>query len=335
MTVLAGDVGGTKTRLALCERTEPRTRHALDDRSVAEFESNSAPSLEEIVRGFLERHNAAGRIEAACIGVPGPVVGGAVRATNLPWVIEERAFGENLGIKKVRLVNDHAATAAVLPLLEPADLITLHPGRKDRECRVFAILAPGTGLGQAYSVLGADGRHHPFPSEGGHVEFAPKDELEFGLLKYLQEKLNKRVSLERVLSGPGIMNIYSFLRDRSYCDAPEALRAEIAAAPTPAAVVTDHGLKGTLPICVQTLDIFARLLGSQAGDLVLTYLSTGGLFLGGGIPPKVAVKLQEGATVEAYLRKGRLSPLVEMTPLHIIKNDRTALLGAAAIAESL
>jgi glucokinase len=335
MTILAGDVGGTKTRLALCERTEPRTRHALDDRSVAEFESNSALSLEEIVRGFLERHNAAGRIEAACIGVPGPVVGGAVRATNLPWVIEERAFGENLGIKKVRLVNDHAATAAVLPLLEPADLITLHPGRKDRECRVFAILAPGTGLGQAYSVLGADGRHHPFPSEGGHVEFAPKDELEFGLLKYLQEKLHKRVSIERVLSGPGIMNIYSFLRDRSYCDAPEALRAEIAAAPTPAAVVTDHGLKGTLPICVQTLDIFARLLGSQAGDLVLTYLSTGGLFLGGGIPPKVAVKLQEGATVEAYLRKGRLSPLVEMTPLHIIKNDRTALLGAAAIAESL
>jgi glucokinase len=335
MTILAGDVGGTKTRLALCERTEPRTRHALDDRSVVEFKSNSAPSLEEIVRGFLERHNAAGRIEAACIGVPGPVVGGAVRTTNLPWVIEERAFGENLGIKKVRLVNDHAATAAVLPLLEPADLITLHPGRKDRERRVFAILAPGTGLGQAYSVLGADGRHHPFPSEGGHVEFAPKDELEFGLLKYLQEKLHKRVSIERVLSGPGIMNIYSFLRDRSYCDAPEALRAEIAAAPTPAAVVTDHGLKGTLPICVQTLDIFARLLGSQAGDLVLTYLSTGGLFLGGGIPPKVAVKLQEGATVEAYLRKGRLSPLVEMTPLHIIKNDRTALLGAAAIAASL
>jgi glucokinase len=263
------------------------------------------------------------------------VVGGSVRATNLPWVIEERAFGENLGIPKVRLVNDHAATAAALPLLEPEDLITLHPGREDRERRVFAILAPGTGLGQAYSVLGADGRHHPFPSEGGHVEFAPKDELEFDLLKYLQEKLRKRVSIERVLSGPGIMNIYTFLRDRSYCDEPEPLRAEIAAAPTPAAVVTDHGLKGTHPICVQTLGIFARLLGSQAGDVVLTYLSTGGLFLGGGIPPKVAAKLQEGGTVEAYLRKGRLSPLVEMTPLHIIKNNRAAMLGAAAIAASL
>ena len=219
------------------------------DRSAADFGSRSAASLEAIVREFLERNNAAGRVEAACIGLPGPVVRGTVRATNLPWVIEERAFGENLGIPKVRLVNDHAATAAALPLLKPEDLITLHPGREERERRVFAVLAPGTGLGQAYSVLGADGRHHPFPSEGGHVEFAPKDELEFDLLKYLQEKLRKRVSIERVLSGPGIMNIYSFLRDRSYKEEPEALRAEIAAAPVPAAVVSGHGLSGKYSIC--------------------------------------------------------------------------------------
>jgi glucokinase len=235
----------------------------------------------------------------------------------------------------VRLVNDHAATAAALPLLKSEDLITLHPGREERERRVFAVLAPGTGLGQAYSVRDADGRFHAFPSEGGHVEFAPKDALEFDLLKYLQEKLHKRVSIERVLSGPGIMNIYSFLRDRSRCEEPEALRAEIAAAPTPAAVVSGHGLSGKYSICSMALDIFARLLGSQAGDVVLTYLSTGGLFLGGGIPPKVAAKLQEGGTVEAFLKKGRLSPLVEMTPLHVIKNDRAAMLGAAAIAASL
>ena len=335
MTILAGDVGGTKTRLALYERTGSAGLFALERQVLADFESRSAPSLEEIVREFLGRHHATGRIEAACIGLPGPVVGGSVRATNLPWVIEERAFGENLGIKKVRLVNDHAATAAALPLLGPEDLITLHPGREERERRVFAILAPGTGLGQAYSVLGADGRHHPFPSEGGHVEFAPKDEIEFDLLKYLKDKLRKRVSIERVLSGPGILNIYSFLRDRSHCEEPEALRAEIVAAPIPAAVITAHGLRGTYPICIRALDIFARLLGSQAGDVVLTYLSTGGLFLGGGIPPKVAAKLQEGGTVEAYLRKGRLSPLVEMTPLHIIKNNRAAMLGAAAIAASL
>jgi len=335
MAILTGDAGGTRTRLALHEPQGMTHRRALDPIVMEVLESASAPSLEEIVRGFLERNPIKGRIEAACIGVPGPVLEGSVRATNLPWLIDEKLFGERLGIPKVRLVNDHAATAAALPLLAPDDLITLHAGRAERECRIFAILAPGTGLGQAYSVLGNDGRHHPFPSEGGHVEFAPKDELEFELLKYLKEKLRKRVSVERVLSGPGIMNIYSFLRDRSYGDEPKELRDEIAAAPVPAAVVSGHGLSGKYPICSRALDIFARVLGSQAGDVVLTYLSTGGVYLGGGIPPKVAAKLQAGGTVAAYFQKGRLSPLVEMTPLHIIKNDRAALLGAAAIAASL
>jgi glucokinase len=310
-------------------------RQALEPIAMEALESASAPSLEDIVRGFLERNPIRGRIEAACIGVPGPVLEGSVRATNLPWLINEKSFGEKLGIPKVRLVNDHAATAAALPLLAPEDLITLHPGLEERERRVFAVLAPGTGLGQAYSVLGTDGRHHPFPSEGGHVEFAPKDEIEFDLLNYLRDKLRKRVSIERVLSGPGILNIYSFLRDRSHCDEPEALRAEITAAPVPVAVVSAHGLSGKYAICSMALDIFARVLGSQAGDVVLTYLSTGGVFLGGGIPPKVAAKLQAGGTVAAYLQKGRLSPLVEMTPLYIINNDRAALLGAAALAANL
>lgn len=335
MAILTGDAGGTHTRLALHEPQGMTHRRALEPTVMEVVQSSSAPALEEIVRGFLERNPIKGRMEAACIGVPGPVWGGAVHATNLPWIIEERGFGEKMGIPKVRLVNDHAATAAALPLLGAEDLITLHPGQEERERRVFAILAPGTGLGQAYSVLGDDGRHRPFPSEGGHVEFAPKDEIEFDLLNYLRDKLRKRVSIERVLSGPGIMNIYSFLRDRSYGEEPAALRDEIAAAQVPAAVVSGYGLSGKYVICSMALDIFARVLGSQAGDVALTYLSTGGVFLGGGIPPKVAAKLQEGGTVAAYLRKGRLSPLVEMTPLHIIKNDRAALLGAAAIATSL
>jgi glucokinase len=335
MTILAGDVGGTNTRLALYEKTAPGDRLAREPLLISVFDSTSAPSLEQIVQSFLDRNQAAGRVDAACIGIPGPVVRGTVRATNLPWVLAESAFGEKLGIPKVRLVNDHAATAAALPLLHADEVITLHPGREGRERKVFAVLAPGTGLGQAYLVLGPDGRYHPFPSEGGHVEFAPKDDLEFQLLGYLKAKLGKRVSIERVLSGPGIMNIYSFLRDRAYCDEPGALREEITAAAAPAAVVTDHGMRATYPICIKTLDVFAKLLGSKAGDVVLTYLSTGGLFLGGGIPPKVAGKLKEGGTVEAYLRKGRLAPLVEMTPLQVIKNDRVGLLGAAAIAAAL
>jgi len=332
MYILAGDAGGTKTRLALYEQTGLAGRKALECTAIANFDSKSAPYLEEIVRGFLERHDAVGRISAACIGIPGPIVFGTVRATNLPWQIEEASFAEKLGIPRVRLVNDHVATAAAIPLLGPEELEVLHPGREDRERRVFALLAPGTGLGQACLYLDNDGLAHPLPSEGGHVEFAPKDELEFDLLKYLKGTLKTRVSIERVLSGPGLVNIYSFLRDSYGCVEPESLREELALARHPAAVITGHGMEGRFPICVRTLDIFARLLGSRAGDVVLTYLSTGGLYLGGGIPPKVLGKLREGGLLGAYLGKGRLSSLVESTPLQVILDDRAALLGAAFIA---
>jgi glucokinase len=331
MSLLAGDVGGTKTRLAIYDRAGD----AFELRHMAVYESSASPTLETVVQAFLGEHPPAQPIEAACFGIPGPVVRGLVRTTNLPWVLEERSLAANLNVPKIRLVNDLAATAAALPLLGPADLITLHPGLQEREREVYAVVAPGTGLGQAFLIRGAGGRYHSFPTEGGHVEFAPKDELEFDLLTYLQSRLRKRVSVERVLSGPGILNIYAFFRERRNLEEPEALREEIASAPAPAAVVSEHGLKGTHDICVQALDLFARLLGSHAGDAVLTYLSTGGMFLGGGIPPKLAAKLQEGGTVAAYLHKGRLSPMVAMTPLHVIRDDRAALLGAASIAAAL
>jgi len=335
MNILAGDAGGTKTRLALYQQTGPTGRHELKRVVDADFDSKSAPSLEMIVRQFLESHNCVGAINAACIGVPGPIVRGTVRATNLPWWIEEEGFAANLGIPRFRLVNDHVATSASIPLLGPEDTAVLHPGLDDREKRVFALLAPGTGLGQAYLLLDEHGRCYPFPSEGGHVEFAPRDELEFDLLKYLHDKLRSRVSVERVLCGPGLVNIYSFLRDRSHCEEPDSLREEMAAARHPAAVISGYGLSGRFPICVRTLDIFAGLLGSRAGDVVLDYLSNGGLYLGGGIPPKILGKLREGRTVEAFLRKGRLSPLVESTPLRVILEERAALLGAASIAAGL
>ncbi len=335
MNILAGDAGGTKTRLALYRQTGPPDWHDLECLAVTDFESRSALSLEALVREFLERQDSVGRIKAACIGVPGPIVHGTVRATNLPWQIEENAFAGNLGIPRFRLVNDHVATAAAIPLLRPDDTAVLHPGLQDREMRIFALLAPGTGLGQAYLMLDEHGRCYPFPSEGGHVEFAPRDELEFDLLKYLLGRFRSRVSIERVLSGPGLVNIYSFLRDRSYCEEPESLREEIEVSRHPAAVISGYGMSGRFPICVRTLDIFAGLLGSRAGDVVLNYLSTGGLFLGGGIPPKILGKLREGRTVDAYLRKGRLSPLVESTPLRVILDERAALLGAASIAAGL
>ncbi len=335
MKILAGDAGGTKTRLALYRVSNLIARDSFKCTAVTDFESGSEGSLEAIVRAFLEMHDCVGRVRAACIGVPGPIVHGTVRATNLPWQIEEKAFAADLGIAAFKLVNDHVATAAAMPLLGPDDTAVLHPGLEDREKRVFALLAPGTGLGQAYLLLDEHGRHRPFPSEGGHVEFAPRDELEFDLLKYLRGKLGSRVSIERVLSGPGLVNIYTFLRDRSYCEEPDSLREETAASRQPAAVISGHGISGRYPICVRALDIFAGLLGSRAGDVVLTYLSTGGIYLGGGIPPKILGKLREGKTVEGYLRKGRLSPLVESTPLRVILDDRAALLGAASIAAGL
>jgi glucokinase len=335
MNILAGDAGGTNTRLALYEWTPPRGRNSLKCRSVSVFDSRSAPSLAEIVRRFLDQHVSTGRIEAACIGLPGPIVAGTVRATNLPWLIVEKELAGNLGISRFRLVNDHVATAAAIPLLGPDDTAVLHPGLEDREKRVFALLAPGTGLGQAYLWVDEQDCIHPFPSEGGHVEFAPRDALEFDLLNYLLDKFRSRVSIERVLCGPGLVNIYSFLRDRRYHEEPDSLRNEIAASRHPAAIISAYGMSGRFPICVRALDIFAGLLGSRAGDVVLTYLCTGGMYFGGGMPPKILGKLREGGVVDAYLRKGRLSPLVESTPLRVILDDRAALLGAASIAAGM
>lgn len=336
MAILAGDVGGTKTRLALYQDTESSAATLPELHVVQDFDSRAAPSLEELVLEFLGRHSSVGSIDSACFGIPGPVVGGRVHTTNLPWLLEETSLAANLKIPMLRLVNDLAATAAAVPFLRDEQLQVLHPGSDDRDRRLHAVLAPGTGLGQAFLYRDEGGRYHPFPSEGGHVNFAPSDNVEFALLEYLRVKFPRRVSVERVVSGPGLHNIYCFLRDTQRCEEPSALAEEIRAAEHPAAVIGERGSAGKYEICVRALEILAGALGSHAGNTVLTYLSTGGLFLGGGIPPKIAGKLKEGGTLSAYLNKGRLSPLVQSTPLRIIMDDRAALHGAAAIArESL
>ncbi len=330
--LLAGDVGGTNTRLALYARGDAGEDPGLKCLVLHSFASNSEATLEAIIQRFLAKEAAGRPVAAACFGVPGPVLKGTVRLTNLPWHMEENTLSKALGIDRVRLVNDHVATAAALPLLSGPDLLPLYAGNEERERHTFAILAPGTGLGQACLHVDAQGRLHPIASEGGHVAFSPTCEIQVALLSYVRRKLERRVSYEQILSGAGIQAIYAFLRDSGRWDEPAALREELKSAADRAALISEHALQGSYPICVRTMDIFAAILGARAGDLVLNYLATGGIFLGGGISQKIAEYLRQGCMLDAYRDKGRLSYLVEATPLSIIMHEHPAVLGAAAIA---
>ena len=324
--ILAGDAGGTKTRLAIYTADEGKFVRGQTET----FQSAGQRSLEEVIQIFLTKHRVS--VAGACIGVPGPVVRGEAKTTNLPWLVRETAISSSLGIPKVMLVNDLAATAAAIPYFSTADLVTLHEGSLTGAESIFAVLAPGTGLGQAF-LLNDRKAHHVFPSEGGHVDFAPSSEIEEELLRYLKKTFS-RVSYERVLSGPGLVNIYTFLKEGRAMQEPESLGRRLKDG-NPAAVISQTGLAGEFEICVKALDVFASVLGSQAGNLVLTLVATGGVYLGGGIPPKICSKLTDGTVVKSYLNKARLSNLVESTPLHVILDDHAALLGAASMAASM
>lgn len=321
--ILAGDVGGTKTRLVLYEEVGGKLV-GLEEET---FPSKNYGSLEEVVRVYLGKRKAA--ITSACIGVPGPVMNGEVRTSNLPWVITESGLSKTMGTGHVTLVNDLVATAGSLVHLPRENLLVIHEGKPRESASVLGVLAPGTGLGQAF-VAPENGRQRIFASEGGHADFAPQNDVEIGLLRYLRTKY-ARVSYERVLSGPGLVNIYNFLKEEGIATEPPELAQQMQEE-NPDVVISTAGQAGTFKICVQALDIFASVLGAQAGNLVLNMMATGGMYFGGGIPPKIAAKLTDGTTTKAYLSKGRLSGLLQNTPLYIIRDDRAALLGAAHIA---
>ncbi len=324
--ILAGDTGGTKTRLALYDEQQGK----LVRRQTETFGSAEFPSLEEIIRTFLSKHHT--QVKKACFGVPGPVVAGRAESTNLPWVTDEAQIARTLGIVSVKLVNDLVATTSSIPFLHPDDLLTVHQGSPTGSKTTFGVLAPGTGLGQAFLYKQGE-RFIALPSEGGHADFAPNSEIEIALLGYLQNKFG-RVSYERLLSGPGLVNIYNFLKDTGVAAEPPELAKRLAEDDA-AAVISTSGQNGEFAICVQALDIFASILGAQAGNLVLTMVATGGIYLGGGIPPKISQKLMDGTTVTAYGNKGRLSDFVKTTPLYIIRDDHAALLGSAYLASML
>lgn len=324
--ILAGDTGGTKTRLALYEQSQGK----LVRRQTETFVSGDFPSLEEIIRTFLSKNHIS--VKKACFGVPGPVVAGRAESTNLPWVTDEAHIARTLGIASVRLVNDLVATTSAIPFFAAEDLLALHQGMPTGRETTFGVLAPGTGLGQAF-LYKQGTQFLPLPSEGGHADFAPNNEIEIALLKYLQNKFG-RVSYERVLSGPGLVNIYNFLKDTGIAPEPPELANRLANEDSAAAISTS-GQSGEFAICVQALDIFASILGAQAGNLTLTMLTTGGMYLGGGIPPKIVQKLIDGTAVKAFLNKGRLSDFIKAVPLYVIRDDHAALLGSAYLASTL
>lgn len=320
--LLAGDIGGTKTVLAVFAE-ESGARQAIIEKS---YRSSQYGSLEKVIQEF--RRDLDVNIDRACFGVAGPVVKGQSRVTNLPWVITRARLQEALGIEQVALINDLQAIAYAVPHLEPADLHTLHRGDPTTGGNI-AVLAPGTGLGEAY--LTWDGaRYHAYPSEGGHADFAPTSPLEMELLRYLRQRLD-HVSYERLCSGSGLPNIYTFLRDTGFASEPAWLTERLREATDPTPVIVEAALRNDRPceICTITLDLFVSILGAEAGNLALKLIARGGVYLGGGIPPRILPALDDQRFVRAFLHKGRMTDLLIGIPVHVILNPKSALMGVA------
>ncbi len=329
--ILVGDIGGTSTRLALFDIIAER----LTSIAQTKYPSRDHAGLEEIVRAFLTEHGGllGAPIAHSAFGIAGPVREGKVRTSNLPWVVDAAEMSANLHIADVHLLNDLEANAAGIAALGPADFVTLNAGQRDRYGNA-AIISAGTGLGEAGIFF--DGRQlYPFACEGGHCDFSPRDELDSELLGYLRNKFvqtsGEHVSWERVLSGPGLLNIYEFLRDTSRGKETPELAAALQKS-DPSAVISQAGLDGSCQLCVQALDKFVSFYGAEAGNLALKFLATRSVYIGGGIAPKIIRKLQEPPFMEAFVAKGRMKPLLQLIPVHVITNDQTALLGAARYA---
>lgn len=319
--ILAGDIGGTNTRLAFFGDD---LRRPLDEKKIP---SRDHAGLTEIVRAFLDERRLTPTL--ACFGVAGPVRDGRCEATNLPWVVDRRDLAGCLGTERVWVINDLEANAYGLASLGEEDLLTLNPGAAAAKGNLCVVSA-GTGLGEAGVCW--DGRgYHPFASEGGHATFAPGSDLEIDLLRWLQGRFPEHVSWERVVSGPGLVNLYEFLRETGRGDEPAWLAAEIAAGDA-AGTISRHALAGKAEICVRALDLFAHLYGAEAGNAALKYLALGGVYLGGGIAPRNLEKLKDGTFLRAFVAKGRMRELLESIPVRVVLNPSAALLGAARCA---
>ena len=320
--ILVGDIGGTKTDLAIFPTSgEPQPQIQ------ATFQSAHYPSLEAIVEEFLT--NTPKTIAKAVFGVAGPVVNGESRITNLPWQISEANLRNALNLPVVKLLNDLEAIAHAIPHLGPHDLEALNSEQLDTTLgQNKAVLAPGTGLGEAI-LFHHNNSYNVIASEGGHVDFAPTTLFEIELLRYLLGKYS-HVSYERVCSGRlGIPNIYDYLKSNHYADESPQIVAALQEASDPTPIIIQAGLTEESELCHATLGAFIRVLGSEAGNLALKVMATGGIFLGGGIPPRILPRLKDGTFMAAFIKKGRFSDMLSHVPVYVIVNKVPALLGAA------
>ena len=323
--ILAGDVGGTKSVLALFKKAGGGLKQVREET----FLNREFESFKPILAKFL-RDETAISLSVGCIGAAGTVIDGRCRLTNIDWEMDERALARTLATPRVKLLNDLEAAAYGMLHLKSDELTVLNPGAGPRRKGHVAVIAAGTGLGEA--MLFWDGKwHHPVASEGGHADFAPRTDQEIALLRYLSSKLGGRVSYERVLSGPGLLNIYGFLRDSGVAGEPSWLAAKLREG-DPSATISEIGLAGEDPLCVFALDLFSSIYGAEAGNLALRCLAIGGVFVGGGIALKILPALRNGSFMRAFTDKGRFSDLMGSVMVSVALNPRAPLLGAAHFA---
>ena len=328
--ILAGDIGGTKSDLGLFEVADGELRLVRS----ARYRSLEFPGLAAMIEAFLAAGPATRPIEIACFGIPGPVIDNRASTLNLAWVVDGAAVAAEARVPRVVLVNDLVATAEGLPLLAADEVAVLQEGVPEREGN-RALIAAGTGLGMALIPRVGD-RWAPVPSEGGHMDYAPRTEEEIGLMRYLRERFG-RVSAERVVSGPGLFNIYQYLRDIGHLPETPQVREALAAGEDPARVIGESGLPGpaSCALCSRALEMFVAAYGAAAGNLALLGTATGGVWLGGGIAPKILPRLSDGLFLQTFIAKGRFVPFLEKIPVLAVLNDRAALLGAARHAATL
>jgi len=321
-TILAGDIGGTKTRLAVFSSWAGLNAPMAE----ATFPSRDYPSLEVIVQLFLSRVDTP--VHHAIFGVAGPVVNGQAKITNLPWVLEETALADTLELSSVHLLNDLMALACAVPLLKTDDLHTLNNGQVIPG-GVIAVVAPGTGLGEAYLTWDGDG-YEAHPSEGGHTDFAPTNAQQVEMLLHLLDQYD-HVSMERICSGMGLPHIYAYLKETGQEKEPNWLSQQLASVDDPTPVIVAAALDMNRPcrLCQVTLETFIAILGAEAGNMALKVMATGGVYLGGGILHRILPVLKQGALMDAFRRNGRMSKLMEDIPVHVILNPKAAILGAA------